>query len=87
MSHFKKPRVLFVLKLRHQSGGESTVLKHSGLFNSATFVKDMLCENGYVADLVQVVDNNQNTIPTLLLLKHCGLYRKNLMCYGSYIQK
>ena len=59
MSHFKKPRVLFVLKLRHQSGGESTVLKHSGLFNSATFVKDMLCENGYVANLVQVVDNNQ----------------------------
>jgi len=59
MSHFKKPRVLFVLKLRHQSGGGTTVLKHSGLFNSATFVKDMLCENGYVADLVQVVDNNQ----------------------------
>ena len=59
MSHFKKPRVLFVLKLRHQSGGESTILKHSGLFNSATFVKDMLIKNGYVADLVQVVDNNQ----------------------------
>ena len=59
MSYFKKPRVLFVLKLRHQSGGEYSVLKHSGLFNSATFVKDMLCENGYVADLVQVVDNNQ----------------------------
>lgn len=59
MSHKKTPRVLFVLKLRQQSGGESTILKHSGLFNSATFVKDMLIKNGYVADLVQVVDNNQ----------------------------
>jgi len=59
MSHKKTPRVLFILKLRQQSGGESTILKHSGLFNSATFVKDMLIKNGYTADLVQVVDNNQ----------------------------
>jgi hypothetical protein len=59
MSHTKTPRVLFVLKLRQQSGGEHSILKHSGLFNSATFVKDMLIKNGYVTDLVQVVDNNQ----------------------------
>ena len=59
MPHSKNPRVLFVLKLRHQSGGDSAILKHSGLFNSATFVKDMLLKNCYVANLVQVVDNNQ----------------------------
>jgi hypothetical protein len=59
MSHNRTPQVLFILKLRQQSGGEYSVLKHSGLFNSATFVKDMLTKNGYVANLTQVVDNNQ----------------------------
>lgn len=59
MSPSKAPRVLFILKLRQQSGGTYTTLKHSGLFNSATFVKDMLTKNGYTANLVQVVDNNQ----------------------------
>lgn len=52
------PKVLFILKLRQHSGGEYTVLKHSGLFNSATFVSDMLVQNGYESHLVQVVDNN-----------------------------
>jgi hypothetical protein len=55
----KKPRVLFVLKLRQTSGGGGyAVLKSSGLLNSATFVNDMLVKNGYDAKLVQVVDNN-----------------------------
>lgn len=55
----KKPRVLFVLKLRQTSGGNGyAVLKSSGLLNSATFVKDMLASNGYDAKLVEVVDNN-----------------------------
>jgi len=55
----KKPKVLFVLKLRHTSGGQgSTVLKSSGLLNSATFCKDMLNDHGYRAKLVEVVDNN-----------------------------
>ncbi len=55
----KKPKVLFLLKLRHTSGGTgSTVLKSSGLRNSAMFCKDMLIEHGYKAKLVELVDNN-----------------------------
>jgi len=56
--HHEKPRVLFILKLRHTSGGENCILKSSGLYNSAEFCKDMLVANGYEAALVQVVDNN-----------------------------
>lgn len=53
------PRILFILKLRHTSCGTSQhEIKSSGLLNSATFVKDMLVDNGYEAKLVQVVDNN-----------------------------
>ncbi len=52
------PRVLFILKLRQHCGGEYSVLKHSGLFNSASFVKDLLARHGYEVKLVQVVDNN-----------------------------
>jgi hypothetical protein len=52
------PKVLFILKYRHHSGGNG-LLKHSGLFNSATFVHEMLCKNGYNSTLVQVVDNNE----------------------------
>ena len=59
MSKTKLPKILFILKLRHQYGETKTVLKHSGLFNSATFVHDMLLESGYDSNLVQVVDNNE----------------------------
>ena len=51
------PRVLFILKLRQPSGSYSA-LKHSGLYNSATFVKDLLARHGFEVKLVQVVDNN-----------------------------
>lgn len=54
----KKPHVLFILKHRHHSGGKG-LLKHSGLYNSATFVHDMLRKNGYTSTLEQVVDNNE----------------------------
>jgi len=54
-----KPRTLFILKYRHQSGGSKTLLKHSGLFNSAMFVHEMLLANGYDSRLVQVIDNNE----------------------------
>ena len=54
----RKPRVLFILKLRQTSGGTYTILKSSGLLNSATFCKDMLINNDYEAKLVEVVDNN-----------------------------
>lgn len=59
----KKVRVLFVCKKRHIYGVESpkiggNVLKSSGLLNSATFVSDMLNENGVESKVVDVVDNN-----------------------------
>ena len=54
----RRPRILFVLKHRLQSGGDRTLLKHSGLFNSASFVQSMLCQQGYDAQIVQVIDNN-----------------------------
>lgn len=54
----RKPRILFILKHRLQSGGGQTVLKHSGLYNSASFVCNMLGARGYNVTLVQVVDNN-----------------------------
>jgi hypothetical protein len=56
----KTPRVLFILKFRHQYGPDSgdRLLKSAGLFNSATFVHEMLLKNGYESKLVQVVDNN-----------------------------
>lgn len=63
----KKPRILFILKLRQTSGYtphnepikyHPHELKSSGLLNSAMFVKDMLRYNGYEAKLVEVVDNN-----------------------------
>lgn len=55
----RKPKVLFILKLR-QSYGETGnhTLKSAGLFNSAMFVKNELLGNGYDAKLVQVEDNN-----------------------------
>lgn len=48
-------KVLFVLKLRHTSGGYGL---SSGLYNSARFVADMLTSNGIQTHLVQVIDNN-----------------------------
>lgn len=56
----KTPRVLFILKLRHQYGYESgnRLLKSAGLLNSAMFVHEMLLKNGFESKLVQVVDNN-----------------------------
>lgn len=56
----KLPRVLFILKLRLQYGEDAgkKTQKSAGLLNSATFVHDMLLQNGYESKLVQVVDNN-----------------------------
>lgn len=54
-----KTRILFVLKLRQTSGGGGySVLKSSGLLNSAMFVQNMLLHSGYNTHLVQVIDNN-----------------------------
>ena len=56
MSHKK---VLFILKkkkLYDTPYDDRTI--HSGLFNSASFVNDMLNQIGIESHLVQVIDNN-----------------------------
>jgi len=59
-----KPRILFVLKFRHSysdiesfAHSPNTVLS-SGLCNSASFVSNMLIEEGYEAEVVHVIDAN-----------------------------
>lgn len=56
----KFPRILFILKLRHDSGGcyAGGDGLSSGLYNSARMVVRMLTAAGVPAGLVQVVDNN-----------------------------
>jgi hypothetical protein len=59
----EKPKVLFVLKYRENSYDNnveltSGILLSSGLFNSATYVNNMLVEHGYDSHLVHVQDNN-----------------------------
>ena len=52
------PKILFVLKKRRLYNMPSSKTLHSGLYNSATFVNDMLNKNGIESYLVQVDDNN-----------------------------
>jgi hypothetical protein len=58
--HKMKKRVLFILKRRHDYNQEhySNEGLATGLYNSATFVKDMLAKKGVPSKLVVVVDNN-----------------------------
>lgn len=55
-------RVLFIVKYREDSAGrcayDGTPNCFGGLYNSATFVVEMLVANGIRAKLVQVCDNN-----------------------------
>lgn len=55
-------KVLFILKKRDQAWGDKNPYSYggfsSGLYNSATFVKDMLLKNSIEAKLVEVVDND-----------------------------
>lgn len=56
-----KPRCLFILKLREDYGQDVSHYKPSvasGMFNSATFVADMLTAQGIEAKVVVVIDNN-----------------------------
>lgn len=53
----RSPKVLFILKKRMTSHhGIYTI--SSGLLNSANFVHEMLCKEGYESNLVEVKDNN-----------------------------
>lgn len=54
----KKNRLLFICKKRYNYDGESYSHLSSGLLNSATFVANMLNENGITAKIIDVVDNN-----------------------------
>lgn len=54
----KTPKVLFILKERKIYNSYSSSFIHSGLYNSATFVSDMLNQNGIESTLVNVIDNN-----------------------------
>lgn len=65
-------KILFILKKRSQgvSWGESYSCygnkKSSGLNNSASFINEMLLQNGIESKLVEVVDNNQIDRETFL---------------------
>jgi hypothetical protein len=55
------PRALFILKLREDYGQDVSHYKPSvasGMFNSATFVADMLNNQGIEAKVIVVIDNN-----------------------------
>ena len=53
------PKILFILKKRqtYQATNYPTTM-HSGLYNSASFVNEMLNESGFESHLVEVIDNN-----------------------------
>lgn len=53
-----KAKILFILKKRRLYDMPSHKTLHSGLFNSASFVNDMLNRNGIKSHLIQVDDNN-----------------------------
>jgi hypothetical protein len=60
MSHHKHPKILFLLKRRHDYNKDKHA--HSGmstgLFNSASFMNDMLNDAGIKSEISVVVDNN-----------------------------
>lgn len=54
----KSPKILFILKKKQSSHpGLKTI--SSGLFNSASFVNEMLVKNGFDSHIVEVKDNNE----------------------------
>lgn len=55
----QRKRVLFILKKRTIYSEYSYSAVNSGLFNSATFVEEMLYENGIDSSLIEVNDNNE----------------------------
>jgi len=65
-------KILFILKKRsiYSDGNYTNV--NSGLYNSATFVNDMLLSNKVKTNLVQVVDNNE-------IDKYCHQYRPDIV--------
>ncbi len=66
VSKLEKPKVLFILKQREASYENETEAEgqyycgvlHSGLYNSANFINEMLKGEGYESNIVHVIDNN-----------------------------
>jgi len=54
----KGRKILFILKKRTLYGDQGYSTVNSGLYNSATFVHEMLVHNGVKSSLVEVNDNN-----------------------------
>ncbi len=65
-------KILFILKKRNIYSNFTYSTVNSGLFNSATFVNEMLQENGVNSTLVQVVDNNE-------IDKYCHQYKPDIV--------
>ena len=55
----KDNKIMFILKKRTIYSDAKYTTVNSGLYNSAKFVNDMLCEEGIESNLVEVVDNNE----------------------------
>ncbi len=52
------PRVLFICKTGSVYGGYAYTRRACGLFNSTSFVAEVLRDAGVTADIIEVVDNN-----------------------------
>lgn len=59
MSKLHNKKILFILKKRMLYSDDKYTTVNSGLYNSATFVNNMLVKCGVNSHLVEVVDNNE----------------------------
>lgn len=55
-----KPKILFILKRKHNYNGitDSPIGMSTGLYNSASFMNDMLNDSGIESHITVVIDNN-----------------------------
>lgn len=65
-------KILFILKKRSLYSEAVYTTVNSGLYNSATFVNNMLVKNGVDSNLVQVIDNNE-------IDKYCAQYKPDVV--------
>ena len=65
-------QILFILKKRNIYSNDNYSNVDSGLYNSATFVNDMLVKNNINSTLVQVNDNNE-------IDKYCSIHKPDIV--------
>jgi hypothetical protein len=65
-------KILFILKKRNIYSDGNYASVNSGLYNSATFVNDMLLKNNVETNIVQVNDNNE-------IDKYCHQYKPDIV--------